>query len=159
MALSDKEMAVIFKFDAGEYMVACADLGTDKDSLRLVAPTNFMRSHAIELLLKAFLLARGWSLKRCKDELGHDLCGAMKKAEEAGLVLTNETKGVIQTLSPLHLDYTFRYRPQNPYSFPNATMATRAVDELFGQVHSIVTAECLGDRSTSQCTNEKETHC
>jgi hypothetical protein len=67
----------------------------------------------------------------------------MNEAETVGLVLTDQTKGVIRTLSPLHEDYTFRYRPNKPYVFPNQTVATEAVAELFDRVHAIVQAKCL----------------
>jgi hypothetical protein len=141
--LSDKDMAVIFKKDAGDYMIAAENLRTDENSIWLVAPTNFMRSHALELLLKAILLANGWTVEQCRKKLGHKLVEAMNEAEAVGLVLTDQTKGVIRTLSPLHEDYTFRYRPNNPYAFPNQTVATEAVAELFDRVHAIVKANCL----------------
>jgi hypothetical protein len=38
---------------------------------------------------------------------------------------------VLAAYSPLHEDYTFRYRPNTPYAFPNQTIATEAVAELF----------------------------
>jgi hypothetical protein len=62
MSLTDKEMAVIFKKDAGAYMIAAENFRVDEHSIWLVAPTNFMRSHAIELLLTAALLANGWTV-------------------------------------------------------------------------------------------------
>ena len=143
MGLSDKDMAVIFKADARDYMIAAENLRTDEHSIYLVAPTYFLRSHAIELLLKAFLLANGWTVKQCWEKLGHQLGKAMHEAEAVGLVLSDETKSVVRTLSPRHEDYTFRYRPDRPYAFPNATVATRAVAELFERVHEIVNAKCL----------------
>jgi hypothetical protein len=142
-ALSDKDMAVIFKKDAGDYMIAAENLRTDESSIWLVGPTNFMRSHAIELLLKAVLLANGRTVDYCRKILGHKLVETMNEAESVGLTLTDQTKSVIRTLSPLHEDYTFRYRPNKPYMFPNQTVATEAVAELFDRVHTIVTAKCL----------------
>jgi hypothetical protein len=59
------------------------------------------------------------------------------------LVLTDQTKSVIRTLSPLHEDYMFRYRPDKPYAFPNQTVATEAVAELFDRVQAIVKTKCL----------------
>ena len=143
MDLSDKEMAVIFKADGGDYMIAAENLRTDEHSIYLVAPTYFLRSHAIELLLKACLLANGWTVKNCQKKLGHRLGDAMHEAEAVGLVLSDETKSVVRTLSLRHEDYTFRYRPDKPYAFPNATVATKAVAELFDRVHEIVKAKCL----------------
>src|SRR5882757_90350 len=143
MTLSDKDMAVIFKKDAGDYMIAAENLRTDENSIWLVGPTNFMRSHAIELLLKAVLLANGRTIEYCRKKIGHQLVEAMNEAETVGLGLTEQTKGVIQTLSPLHADYTFRYRPNKPYAFPNQTVVTEAVAELFDRVHAIVQAKCL----------------
>ncbi|MGL9620381.1 hypothetical protein QRQ56_20390 [Bradyrhizobium sp. U531] len=136
-------MAVIFKADAGDYMVAAENLRKDENSIWLVAPTNFMRSHAIELLLKAVLLANGRTLDYCRKKIGHQLFEAMNEAETFGLVLTDQTKNVIRTLSPLHEDYTFRYRPSKPYAFPNQAVATEAVTELFDRVDAIVQSKCL----------------
>ncbi len=143
MTISDRDMAVIFKRDAADYIRAVFELRCDEDSIKLVAPTYFMRSHAIELLLKACLLANGWTVQECKDKLGHRLNEALASAEKCGLVVNAETKSVIATLSPLHEDYTFRYRPSHPYVFPNATAATKALDQLYAQVHSIVDRKCL----------------
>jgi len=143
MSLTDKDMAVIFKKDAGDYMIAAENLRTDENSIWLVGPTNFLRSHAIELLLKSVLLANGRTVEYCRKKLGHRLVQAMDEAETVGLVLTDQTKDVIRTLSPFHNDYTFRYRPNKPYAFPNQTVATEAVAELFDRVHAIVTANCL----------------
>jgi len=143
MIRDDKDMAVIFKADAGQYMIAAEQLRTDDDHIWLVAPTNFMRSHAIELLLKAVLLTNGWSVKDCRNKIRHKLCEAMNQAENVGLVLSEQTKLVIRTLSPRHEDYTFRYRPQNSYSFPNQTVVTEAVAELFDRVDAIVRDKCL----------------
>ena len=50
---------------------------------------------------------------------------------------------MIATLSPLHEDYTFRYRPAKPYAFPNQTVATAAISELFEKVDAIVSGRCL----------------
>jgi hypothetical protein len=143
MSLTDKDMAVIFKKDAGDYMIAAENLRTDENRIWLVGPTNFLRSHAIELLLKAALLANGRTVDYCWKKLGHQLVEAMNEAETVGLVLTDQTKDVIRTISPLHEDYTFRYRPNKSYVFPNQTVATEAVAELFDRVHAIVTANCL----------------
>ncbi len=142
MSLSDNEMAVIFKADARDYMIAAANLTTDEHSIGLVAPTYFLRSHAIELLLKSCLLANGRTMKYC-EKLGHQLLKGLEEAEKVGLIVSNRTKNVIATLSPLHEDYTFRYRPSNPYAFPNQTVATDALEELFDKVHTIVTDKCL----------------
>jgi hypothetical protein len=147
MIRDDKDMAVIFKTDAGQYMIAAEQLRTDDDHIGLVAPTNFMRSHAIELLLKAVLLANGWSVQDCIGKIGHKLLKAMNEAENVGLVLSEQTKIVIKTLSPLHEDYTFRYRPKNYYSFPNQTVATEALAELFDRVHAIVSEKCLAPQT------------
>jgi len=141
--LSDKDMAVIFKADAGQYMIAAEDLRSDENSIHLVAPTYFIRSHAIELLLKACLLANGWTLKDCQYKIGHQLAKALEEAEKFGLDVSAQTKQTILTLSPLHENYTFRYRPDKPYAFPNQTVATDAVADLFDKVHAIVVDKVL----------------
>lgn len=126
MSLSDQEMAVIFKADARPYMIAAENLRTGESSVWLVAPTYFLRSHAIELLLKACLLANGWTADDCRKKLGHKPSEALVEEGKVGLALSDQTKGVIATLSPRHEDYTFRYRRDRPYAFANQTVATDA---------------------------------
>jgi hypothetical protein len=143
MSLSDKDMAMIFKKDAGDYMIAAENLKPDEHSIWLVGPTYFLRSHAIELLLKAVLLANGWTADECKNKLGHRLSDAFAEAEKFGLVVSDHTRSVIAARSPLHEDYTFRYRPMRPYAFPNQEVATDAIQDLFDKVHTIVTDKCM----------------
>jgi hypothetical protein len=144
MSLTDKEMAIMFKADAGQYMIAAENLRIDEHSIHLVAPTYFLRSHAIELLLKACLLANGWTVDECWRKLKHRLDDAMREAEKVGLVLSESTRAVIRTLSPCHSNYVFRYSSKSnaPYTFPNAGMTTEALAELFDQVHKIVADKC-----------------
>ncbi|THD70427.1 MAG: hypothetical protein E7813_08350 [Bradyrhizobium sp.] len=131
--LSDKDMAVIFKKDAGDYMIAAENLRVDENSIWLVGPTNFMRSHAIELLLKAALLANGWTVEQCRKKLGHKLVEAMDEAEALGLTLTDQTKNVIRTLSPLHEDYTFRYQTRTHFPIKQSRLM-QSLNYLIGYI-------------------------
>ena len=70
MTISDRDMAVIFKKDAADYIRAVFELGCDEDSIRLVAPTYFMRSHAIELLLKACLFGEWLDVEGVQGQAG-----------------------------------------------------------------------------------------
>lgn len=57
------------------------------------APVDFLVFHAIELYLKAFLRARGFSVAGMK-KIGHRLTGLRNKAQELGLPVQDEN-GVI----------------------------------------------------------------
>ena len=45
----------------------------------------YLSCRALELLLKAYLLAQGWEVRDVKRDLHHNLERALKQAEEAGL--------------------------------------------------------------------------
>ena len=67
-----------------------ADTVADRSFIDLVHPCNFLRCHAIELLLKATLLATRSTLKETEN-YGHNLVRAFEDAKERGLVVTDET--------------------------------------------------------------------
>lgn len=59
--------------------------------------------YALELLLKAFLMSKGWTDDRRRVELRHDLKKALDAAEHEGLAgVSPELRSFIETLSPYY---------------------------------------------------------
>lgn len=79
-----------------------------------------LAAHALELLLKGFLLARGYDRARLK-KIGHDLVDALRAASEKGMhELFNvdpRLDAVVTFLAPLHKRRAFSY----PGEFRHAT--------------------------------------
>ena len=93
----------------------------------------FLWCHAIELSFKAYLILVGWQTERCRSTLGHDLSKAQRSVEEASgtLALSEQAKAVVDVLSDMHSkSHTFRYRPQQMYSFPNQDITRDATNEV-----------------------------
>ena len=80
--LPDKELAIVVRREAARYIIA-ADTLADRSSLDLAHPCYFLRCHAIELLLKATLLATGSSLAQA-EAYSHDLVRAFEDAKKRG---------------------------------------------------------------------------
>lgn len=76
-----------------------------KSDLHIVAPRYYLIGHAIELSLKAFLLAKGVSLQELRSMklIGHDLERALVRAEALGFLeispLSDEERNLIILLN------------------------------------------------------------
>lgn len=143
-SLPDKDLAVIFHHEARKYIVA-AEIIAERSDLDLVTPRYFLRCHAIELLLKSALLAKGISLSKA-EAYKHDLIRAYDDAKALGLIVREETVETIQRLSSLHLRHQFRYRKHSKreapimIAFPNDEVARRSIEDLFEQCRLLISA-------------------
>jgi hypothetical protein len=76
-------------------------------------PAFFLLGHALELVLKGYLLSRGFTPARLKSEIGHDLQVALKSAETAGigsLVPIDDTdRGVVAAINPYYRGKDLEY--------------------------------------------------
>lgn len=132
--LPDKELAAVVRREGARYIIA-ADTLADRSALDLTHPCYFLRCHAIELLLKATLLATGSSLVQA-EAYGHDLVRAFEDATKRGLIVSDETAQTIQKLSGLHRRHQFRYLKSSKFevpfaiAFPNNEVARRSLENL-----------------------------
>jgi hypothetical protein len=95
--------------DARAYLRAADILIRDR-SPGIDAPTYFLMSHALELILKAYLVARGGFGDDELRDLGHDIEWAYAQAASMGLRLEDErTVALIRLLSDFHKSFVFRY--------------------------------------------------
>ena len=98
--------------DAARHLARAADTG--ELHLRFDAPIYFLYSHALELTLKAFLRAKGYSAQcLASRELGHKLGVLWRECIKEGLG-TGPVNGafieaMIDVLDPLAAAYEFRY--------------------------------------------------
>ena len=64
-------------------------------------------SYALELGLKAFVRANGWTDDRCRREIRHDLVKAYEAARSVGLpALEGQTVRMLVILAPFHVSHT-----------------------------------------------------
>ncbi|WP_316237651.1 hypothetical protein [Bradyrhizobium sp. SZCCHNR1015] len=74
-------------------------------------PRYFMLCHAVELALKAFLLAHGVPLKDLESNqiFGHQLDALLKEADERGLEIGPQERAELEKLHAAHTGYWPRY--------------------------------------------------
>jgi hypothetical protein len=97
-----------FSSEARAYLTA-ADILTRDGSPDINQATYFLMSHALELTLKAYILARGISYDEVLN-LGHNIQKAHVRAESLGLPVEGEhTRTLIRRLSEFHEAFLFRY--------------------------------------------------
>ena len=87
-----------------------------------------LAAHALELLLKGFLLARGYDRARLK-KIGHNLVDALRAASEEGMHeffdLDPRLEEFVTLLAPLHKRRAFSYPGEIRYATsPASDMAT-----------------------------------
>jgi HEPN domain len=117
--------------DAEVYLSAAKQLTEDPSHF---SPKYFLLSHAIELAIKAYILAKGGSERETK-KIKHDLDAALVRAVELGLQPSTGLQKIVQHIAPAHRDYSFRYSNQAWTHFlPNTDSFEGTVAELIKQV-------------------------
>lgn len=83
---------------------------------------------ATELVLKAFLVAQGWSDDRCRRDVRHDLEKALAYAAAAGLKAVAGLDGIVTVLNAYYPKHAFDsfVVPANVAAFPARARATVA---------------------------------
>jgi hypothetical protein len=101
-------LASQFWIDAKAYVQAAETL-INSSTQNINQPVYFMLSHALELTLKAYLLARGAD-EADLIKIGHNLKDAHEEAAKRGLKVKGEhTVALIERLSEFHNAFIFRY--------------------------------------------------
>lgn len=95
---------------------------------------------ATELVLKAFLVAQGWSDDRCRRDVRHDLEKALRYAKAAGMNAPPDLDGVVEVLNAYYPKHAFDsfVVPTGDGEFP--ARARAIVADLFERVRPQVEA-------------------
>ena len=98
-------------------------------------PTLFFAlGHALELLLKSFLICKDYSEMACRRDIGHNLNKALKEAKSKGLVISSEN--LIHKFSDAHYKLSYRYPKEPNLEFVPADSLLIAVKELISKIKS-----------------------
>jgi hypothetical protein len=125
---------------AGTYRQAAKHLAEATD-LRFSAPIYFLYSHAIELVLKAYLRAHGATLLDLKSA-GHRLPALLRRAYWRGLDLGTSAEKVSALMAMLDVynqDHEFRYIVIGYKTLP----ALEEVDEVAMNLLGATRAVCI----------------
>lgn len=121
--------------DAENYLAAAKQLNPDVGQFS--SPKYFLLCHAIELALKAYILASGGTERELKKrEIRHALENLWIRATELGLRSTNDKLSkIIEQVGPAHEDHSFRYNPDTwTHLLPPADPFEAAVSDLISDV-------------------------
>jgi hypothetical protein len=82
----------------------------------------FLVGQAIELAMKAYLLAKGISLRQLRRDYGHELHRSLRKAKESGLAsvvsLSADEEQVVELLDSLYSTKQLQYIVTGAKTFP-----------------------------------------
>jgi hypothetical protein len=124
--------------DAKAYLKAGNALS--QSDIELYSPVYFLLCHAIELSLKAFILASGGSERELKQQdTRHHLNVLRDRARALGYQSANEkTDEVIEMLVPYHSNHSFRYRDPGYASFPIIADTIEVLTSMLDEISPLV---------------------
>ena len=114
-----------------------------------ILPIQFLYSHAVELLFKAFLRYKGFSENLIKHKYRHDIAKLYDECNKQGLALSSVEHQSLLRLIPLlkdgHVEYQYRYFAK---SFSTADPEWMCLD--VGKLADAVGAEFEKQRQTAE---------
>jgi hypothetical protein len=103
-------------------MLKAAEILNESGEWKVLMPTYYLLGHATEVVLKAFLLARGEELEGLKKRYGHNIAKAAKSVVEAKhnaiSPLVDEHLPEIELLNDYYKGKELEYRVTGAKSFP-----------------------------------------
>lgn len=145
---------IAFFLSAGSFLKTAihAHEATEANTLRLrfEMPVYYLYSHTIELTLKAFLRAKGLTVKELANPKcwGHDLLKLWEGCLERGLTLDMHTRlttgAVIAILAPYAASYEFRYVQTGHKTLPTLDAVREAAEALQAAIKPTVDATVGG---------------
>lgn len=132
----DKQNAAALLNYARRYQRA-AELLFEKDPT-LAPPIKFLYFHSVELLLRAYLVAKGKTPRK-----GHQLVHLYKQAKQLGLSIKDDALGphnVVSLLESGNRDSAFRYYTLESRTEPDMNWAREVIADLLSEVTPVVEA-------------------
>jgi hypothetical protein len=131
--------------DAKAYLRA-AQLIESADPDLPSSPTYFLLCHAIEIVLKAYILAAGGTEKELRPQkVRHHLDELRNRAVALGYSPSEKTTAVIDMLAPYHANHSFRYRDPGFKTYPTTGEVILSLETMLAQTEPIA-RKCLLDR-------------
>jgi hypothetical protein len=141
---TEVEIARSYLTDSQAFLLAAQVLERSRNKRITFAfgPKHYLVCHAIELILKAYILASGGTKKELmRVDVRHSLSRLFERAIEFELVPIDRRVGsLILTLEPLHSEHRFRYRKTGFLTVPETKQMCKIVETLILQIAPIVDA-------------------
>jgi hypothetical protein len=131
---TNEEIALRFARDASTFSNAAKSL----EDFRMFGPRYYLLCHAIELILKSYILASGGDQSELggrRRGLGHNLTKSLKRAKALGFVpIEKDLKRFVDWLDPYHRNHEFRYPRRGFKRLPTAEDVIRVIEGTHRQV-------------------------
>jgi hypothetical protein len=138
-------VAIGYIADARSYLDAARLIESiEEHQPALFSPIYFLLCHAIELVLKAYILASGVTEAKLRQQkIRHNLDELRNLAVSLGYSPSKKINAVIDLLAPHHADYSFRYRKPGYKSYPRIDEAIKSLETMLAQIHPLVARNLL----------------
>ena len=131
-------MAYHFVSDARNYLNVARII---QPPFEISSPRYFLLCHAIELCLKAYILASGGEQSELKGSLSHRLKQTFERAVTLGYQPSDERVDELVTwLSPFHEDYSFRYKKTGRKELPPPETVIEILASMLVQIEPVARA-------------------
>jgi hypothetical protein len=138
------ELARSYLTDSEAFLIAAQVLERSRSKRITFAfsPKYYLVCHAIELILKSFILVSGGKKRELMHpDLRHNLLSLFERATELGLAHNDPSFSVlIATIAPLHSEHRFRYRKTGFITVVETKQMSKIVEKLIGQIAPTVNA-------------------
>jgi hypothetical protein len=133
-------VAIGYIVDARSYLDAARLIeSVEEHQPALSSPIYFLLCHAIELVLKAYILASGGTEAKLRQQkIRHNLDGLRNLAVSLGYSPSKKIDAVIDLLAPHHANHSFRYRNPGYKSYPLIDEAIKSLETMLAQIHPVV---------------------
>jgi hypothetical protein len=130
-------------FERGsDYLSAFKEL-TNAGNLRHRHAESFLLAHAIEVLLKSFLVAKGTPKAALgKSKLKHNLSHILDVCEQRQMPTVNMLRPLCNQLAEINSDFDLRYPTGYNLSLPGPVHTTPIADALVQALGPIVRSAC-----------------
>jgi hypothetical protein len=119
-------------------MLAAATILQASDDAKVLRPTYYLLGHAIELVLKSFLLANGNSQDRLRRRIGHDLRKAALRVIAAKMDPVSKVVAdhlvYIEMLNPYYVAKELEYRVTGSKTYPPQTTLLQFLQQIIPMV-------------------------
>ena len=133
---SSELLAVGYIDDADRY----ADAAKQLTDFKHFNPRYFLYCHAIELALKAYILASGGDDREVR-KIKHDLGKAYRRASELGYTpALDGTAEIVDWLHPYHQDYAFRYKQTGIRAVPRPEDIDEVINSMLLEIEKTARA-------------------
>lgn len=102
-------------------------------------PVWYLYCHAVELFLKAYLRAKGVSVKALRDKYRHKVSALAEAAEQYGLPFDDEDREVTGIID--QLGTTLRYIQRGPFTRPSLGALDRTCNSFHRSTRDLLQAQ------------------